>query len=277
MINDFKYVLIVATLICIIYVFINTNQKMALKTEVEDLKFELDNCKNSDKNLFNNVQLAFKQGNWTLVLNEFEGLKSRHPESAETKKAQELVNAANAELEKIKMAELEKMEQEQKMLAVEKADREKALNSLRKKYDDIDQITWYYNSYFTHYYSDNYVSLYMGRMGDGVPWLRFKASYTGDDWLFFDKIQISQGYSVKEVYFSDKKTEVFGGGNVAEWIDISPDEAGILLYLKELTRNNEPIKIRFSGKYTDTRTLRSSEVKALKQMLDAYEALGGKI
>ncbi len=80
----------------------------------------------------------------------------------------------------------------EKEKAAREASKKKARAQLRKNTDEIEGVTWYYNSYFRHYDNSNKVSLYMGEK-QGQYWLRFRAFYTGDDWLFIKKMIFAWG------------------------------------------------------------------------------------
>lgn len=154
-----------------------------------------------------------------------------------------------------------------------KAKRLQAVNKLKKVYDDISGLTWYYNPYFTHYNNVNRVSLYIGQVGTSV-WLRLKMSYEGENWIFFENAYLSYDENTKTIPFKEygeKETDNGYGGRVWEWIDVSVDDA-LLEYLKDMV-NGKTLKMRLSGKYTHTRTLTTNERKALQDVLLAYDVL----
>lgn len=148
----------------------------------------------------------------------------------------------------------------------------KAVNRLKKERDDVQGIIWYYNPYFTHYNNRNLVSLYMGKRSNSV-WLRLKMSYTGDDWIFFDNAYLSYDGITREFPFNkynDKESD-HSGGDVWEWIDlhVSNDD---LAFLKDMV-NGKSVKMQLRGKYTKTRTVSANEIKAIREMIMAYEVL----
>lgn len=111
-----------------------------------------------------------------------------------------------------------KYESEQlKKAEEEKKARLKAVSKLKKKYDDINHTTWFYNPYFTHYTNTNHTSIYMGKSESSL-WLRLKMSYEGDDWIFFDTAYLSYDgntYYVPFDEYRDKKQRMipeFGNG-----------------------------------------------------------------
>jgi hypothetical protein len=147
-----------------------------------------------------------------------------------------------------------------------------AVNKLKKKYDDVSGITWYKTPYFIHYDDENLTSIYIGKKGEKV-WLRLKMSYSGEDWIFFEEAYLSYDGNTHQIFFSrydDKETDN-SGGKVWEWIDVSVND-NLLLYLKEMV-NGKSVKMRLSGKYTETRYLSSKEIKSIKEVLLAYDVL----
>lgn len=155
-------------------------------------------------------------------------------------------------------------------IKAEKEKRMRAVNRLRKEYDDVSGITWYYNPYFVHYDNTNRISLYIGQDNTDV-WLRLKISYEGSNWIFFKDAYLSYDGNTRQILFTDKETEVGNGGRVWEWIDV-PVEGSLLSYLKDFTEGKS-IKIKLSGKYSKTRAVSNPERRALNDVLLAYDVL----
>ena len=151
-----------------------------------------------------------------------------------------------------------------------------AVNKLKKEYDDVSGITWYYNPYFTHYNNTNRTSIYIGSKETSV-WLRLKMSYTGDNWIFFENAYLSYDENTRKIIFDkyDNKESDNSGGSVWEWIDVSVDEY-LLAYLEEMIKGKS-IKMRLDGKYTKTRNLSANEINGIKDVLLAYDVLKNEI
>ena len=240
-------------------------ENLTLKEEITVLKKQIEDYENGSEKILAKIQLAFDEKNNDDVKSYFEKIKKIHPESKEFKKANELHN---------KILDLEKEEKEEKELLVkkEKENKLKALKSLKKKHDDVSNIDWYNQRYFTHYNNTNLTSIYMGDKG-GNPWIRLTMSYTGDDWIFFKKAYLSYDGNTIEIPFNeyeDKKTDN-DGGDVWEWIDVSIDD-NTKEFLREMA-NSKNAKMRLSGKYTETRKLTYNERRGILAILDGYEAL----
>lgn len=218
---------------------------------------ELEGYRNDPDKLCSNVDELYKSGNVDELNVIKDKLAKYHPESEQYTKVSNLIEKYEAE--QIKKAEAEK-----------KA-RLKAVSKLRKKYDDINHITWYYNPYFTHYTNTNYTSIYIGQSESSL-WLRLMMSYEGDDWIFFESAYLSYDgntYYVPFDKYREKETE--NDTRVWEWIDVSVNDE-LLSFLKKMV-NGKSVKMRLTGKYSKTRNLSSTEIKAIKDVLLAYDVL----
>lgn len=219
---------------------------------------ELDVYRYDPEKLCVNVDKFYKNGEMDSLQNIFEILDKYHPESKEYKKVAGYIN-------KIKEQQAREKEEAEK-------ERMAAVNKLRKEYDDIKHITWYYNPYFKHYNNTNKISLYIGQDKTNV-WLRMQISYTGDDWIFFDEVYLScdgDTYQVNFDRYKEKESDN-GSGEVWEWIDVSatPD---LQSFLYKMIKGKN-VKVRMTGKYSNTRKITSTELKALKDVLLAYDVL----
>lgn len=229
-----------------------------MKDEIVRLEKEIENYRNTPDKLYAKAVEAAGLKETATLRSICESLEKYHPTSAECKNAkltlQKLIDEQNA------------------LIEAEKARRMKAVSKLKKEYDDISGITWYYNPYFTHYDNTNKASLYIGQK-DNKTWLRLKMSYKGDDWIFFENAYLSYDGETKEIHFNKyrNKESDNSGGYVWEWIDVGVDEQ-LLAYLKKMV-NGKSIKMRLSGKYTHTRNITGNEKKALEDVLLAYDVL----
>ncbi len=234
-----------------------TEENQLLKDSLESLQADLTCYQLNPEKLYSNVQVLYDHGAIDSIRVIQSILMKYHPEAKQTGMVKALIEKFEAE----------KAEKE----AAEKKARMKAVSNLKKNYDDINHTTWYYNPYFTHYNNINRTSLYIGHK-DGYTWLRLKMSYEGDDWIFFESAYLSCDGETYEVYFDkfrDKETD--NDSRVWEWIDVSVNES-MLAFLKKMV-NGKSVKMRLSGKYTHTRNLTSTEIKALKDVLLAYDVL----
>ena len=196
--------------------------------------------------------------------NSSQNLKDLAFEGKETKLKSLYKEIVSPEEEKYQKIE------EQKAERIERG--KEALKKLKRTYDDVSNITWYENKYYTHYTNTNRASLYMGVQNNNV-WLRLRMSYEGENWIFFEKAYLSYDGNTHEVRFNeyrDKKTEN-EGGRVWEWLDIQVDEE-LANFLNNMV-TGKSVKMRLSGKYTETRNLSRNEIKGFTDVLRAYNLM----
>jgi hypothetical protein len=269
--------------ICIMMLFNSCNEQkcdcntlntklQVLSESISTLEKELEGYKNSPAKLYAQAKQYYSNKNKDSLCIMLSSITKYHPESNEYAGIKKMFEQLDKE-EKERIVKEEKEKQER--IAKEEAEKLKAVNKLKKKYDDVSNITWYYQPYFTHYNNANLLSVYIGKGSNNV-WLRLKMSYTGDDWIFFENAYLSYDGNTIEIPFDkyENKETDNSGGAVWEWIDISVSSS-LLNYLKTYTQAKEP-KMRLSGKYTKTRTLSSKEISGLKDVLLAYDVLTSK-
>ena len=233
-----------------------TGEVKTLKKQIDEIKFGADRLLSQAKNFYG-------QKEYSNAIGKLGQLIKRHPASAETAEGKPL-------LEKIKgiMAS----EKRKKELA-EKRRLANATKKLMSTYDKIEKIRWYHdratrNSYGSRMY------LYLGKEKDSLPWLRFRLRYYGDSWLFIEKYIIQvDGKNYTYIPTETPKQEIASGGSVWETIDVSLDK-NIKKIIKAVIKSKSAV-IRFQGKNISDHTISSREKQGMKEIIDAYEALGG--
>lgn len=232
-------------------------EKEMLKDSLVAARQEIEYYRTPAEEMRQRAEEMFAIGNIDSLRSIYSIMEKYHPNVDDTKDVSRLV--AKTKTEK------EKYEQERNAI----------VDKLRKKYDDVQGITWYYNPYFRHYDNTNRASLYIGQKEDAV-WLRFKLSYEGDDWIFFDRAFISYDGNTYEVTFDKyKEKESDNDTRVWEWIDV-PAKGDLLTFIRSWV-NGKSVKMQLVGKYGQTRTLTSSEIRGLKDVLTAYDVLKSKL
>lgn len=140
-----------------------------------------------------------------------------------------------------------------------------AEKSLRKEYDKVDGITWYYHPKQT---TGTGAYLYIGQSEDSAPWLRLRVRYTSArNWLFAERvIAWHDGNRVPLI------SGVFERRNISrvwEWMDVSPSPTQLEL-LEALSKADESI-LRFEGDNgSRDHTLNATEKTALAEMLENF-------
>ena len=193
-------------------------------------------------------------------------LKEKHPTSEKIIEAEKLLSDIDKELKEIELAEKRRLSS--------------ALKKMRKNIDDMQGVTWYYDKSSPKYVnSRTSLYAYIGKKEDKLPYLRLKIQYAADDWLFIDKFIINVDgviYEIIEESYGEIKSDSGNGGKIWEWLDRSVNEKELNL-IKAIS-SGKVVKIRFSGsKYHKDVTLSSRDKSALMNVLNAFEALGGKI
>lgn len=256
-----------------------------VKKENEKLKIELDELKNGPDRLLSEGKYLIESKRYQDSKNRLTQLIEKHSSTNQALEAKKLL------IEIDKLIEIEKQREEkerqerekaekQRIAQEEKAERERLANATRKlktKYDDVRNITWYYDKSTPTYTNYNSFNLYMGKEKSGRPWLRFRIQYTADDWLFI------QSYIIKTDNTSHTIQTKYGeietdndSGDIWEWYDV-PLNNELYNIIRDVI-NSKSVKLRYNGKqYYNDRTITGTEKQALKNILDAYEALGGQL
>ena len=247
-------------------------QVAEMQNVIDSLSFEISMYKNSPEKLFVSAEEFYTNEDIDGLRNVRFELKTYAIDSEEYKRANELVELLENKIsERIAKAEKEKKD------SIAKIEKEKMLSvsKMKKEYDDVTGITWYKPRSFVHYNNSNLVSLYIGK-SESTTWMNLLMSYSGDDWIFFEAAYLSYDGNTHVISFdkySDKKSDNSGGG-VWEWINVSVEDDD-LKFLKEMVKGKS-LKMRLSGKYTNTRNLSWKEINEMKNALLAYEVLKEK-
>ena len=163
-----------------------------------------------------------------------------------------------------------KVDQYEKAIETHKA---ALIGKFRKKEDKVEGITFYQHPNEPKYLnSRSTVYLYIGRKGNGRPWLRMKVQYAAENWLFVERVDAW--------YLGVKEPLVVGGFNrdnnsrIWEWVDIKPDDYQLEV-LRALAKAPESI-LRFQGQqYHRDVTLSAGDKKAIAEVLEAYDLMLG--
>jgi hypothetical protein len=241
-------------------------QNVKLKQEIEDLKFGPDK-------LLSKAKIYLEKKEFIKAKSELQILLDKHPTSQQTTEAKQLLEVANSGQKKQKEAEAKEKAEKEK---AEKARLANATKKMRVKFDDINNITWYYDKTSPQYSNYNGFYIYIGKKEGSKPWLRLVIQYAADDWLFIDNYIIKvdgQTFNINEDSYGEIKTDN-GNGGIWEWLDrkVGSSEFQII----QAIANGKDMKIRFNGKdYYKDKKITEQQKTAIKNVLDAYEALGG--
>jgi hypothetical protein len=178
--------------------------------------------------------------------------------------------------ELIKLAELARKRHEaaeKERQAREAATQAAALKAMVKRTDKIDGIDWYRDRSSPAYNNRNGFFIYIGKKSNSAPWLRLRVQYHAEDWLFVRGfVVVADGQRFERgplVFERDNDTMIW------EWYDTDVDATDLILL--NAVANSKQATIRFNGQqYRTDRAISSSEKAAIRNVLNAYRALGGK-
>ena len=160
---------------------------------------------------------------------------------------------------------------------------QKLLAKMNVKTDVVRGMKFYYPKAIPrgsdYWYTDvrSFMLPYIGTYTKGgTPWMRLIFNYTGSSWIFFEKVTVAvddERYTFYYDYFDIERDN--SGGEVWEYMD---DNVGsYTLKMLEDIVDSETVIIRFEGDshYRDI-TMSASDKTAIKEVLTAYKAMGGK-
>ena len=154
-----------------------------------------------------------------------------------------------------------------KSIAQIEAKRKVALGKMSKKFDAFQEITWYQSPSSTKYRNANAFHLYFGVSNGSPAGLRLVIQYFADDWLFINSAKINVDGVIYSVGSSEWERD--NDSDVWEWIDEPLSDRSLI----EAIIKSKSSVIRFEGtQYYDTRTISSTQKRALRDVLDAYDS-----
>jgi hypothetical protein len=244
-----------------------------LKVENEKLKLEIEDLKFGPDKLLSQAKVYIENKDFIKAKTEIQSLLDKHSTSQQAIEAKILLTEVYNGIKEQELAE-EKAIAENKRKEKERL--ANATKKMSKKYDDVNEIYWYRDKSSPAYVNYNGFFAYIGQSNESRPWLRLAIQYAADDWLFIEKYTIKvdgKTYSIVENSYGEIKTD-HGNGGIWEWLDrqVGNPEYEII---KAVAYGKE-VKIRFIGKdYHKDKTITEQQKIALRNVLDAYEALGG--
>lgn len=205
-----------------------------------------------------------------------ETLLKEYPDSINVTATKELLRTIDSTILKVKAAEIKVKAAEKAKLERDAENRKKALANLSKDYDEFQQVAFYKSKITANSYYPKDLYCYIVKPNSGDPYLRLVIRYWADDWLFIKSYHLivdSQDYYITA---SDNEVvqHVTSGGDITETLDRLVDtyEYGTL----KTVSVGKVVKMRFNGEhYYDDIAIGYNQKLAIKQVLDAYKAIGG--
>jgi len=244
----------------------------AALAKVDSLEHELDELRHGPERLLARARQAFDSEDYRAVVVASDELAGRHPSTPEAAEAAALAEDASERIARQQREQARRAEAER--LAAERRMRQ-AVAGLWSHTDNVENVTWYYDRESSRYVnSTSRVILYMGRRGQGAPWLRFSVRYKADEWLFIQSYTFNvdgTNYRIDASGFSEVERDN-GYGGIWEWYTApaGPRE----LEIARAIANSRNAVLRYNGQqYYRDRTISDVEKSGLQKVLDAYEVM----
>ena len=247
--------------------------KDSMQTIVKNQAKALDSLMYGAKRLFDKAEIQFAAKMFLEAKGSLSLLLEKHPSSPESVEGRSLL----AEVERELLAIQKKQEAEAKAkLAAEERRLAQATSKMNKRYDDMRGITWYEDKSSGGFRSKIYI--YIGLPDDSKPYLRMYNRYYADDGLFIESYHFKidgKDYYIHEKEYGEIKTNN-RGGSIWETLDRVVDKD--VFEIMQAVASSKNAKIRYRGKdYYSDRIITSKEKKAIQNVFDAFEALGGEL
>lgn len=250
---------------------VSKEEHEALKSENERLLIEIEDLRYGAQKMLAEANYALESNDLTGAKTTAERLLQKHPSSDQADSAKKLVKKIDSLVSEKKMNEArdraERERKEKEAIAI-------ATSKMRSKYDEFNNITWYNDKSTPTSNASKNFGLYFGKSGNSKPVLRLKIRYTSDDWLFIEKYIIKTDNQTHTIIPEDRVERDHGYGEIWEWYDV-PVDRQIYNIIKDLLASKS-VKLRYSGEqYHSDRVITLKEINAIKNVLNAYQAMGG--
>lgn len=244
-----------------------------LKSENESLKKQLDELKFGPEKLLTEAKSQYESGDMKKLKKTLDTITKKHPDTNEEKQVKALVDKLQKQLDAKKAAEKAEAE---KLAAEEKKRKEAAVASMRKVVDDVTGTTQYSDKTSPKYINENGFNLFFAMSeGSDIPVLYARFQYTGDNWLFIHKYTIrvdDTTYTINPSYSEVNRDNQIGG--VWEYYATLVDGEMYEIINAIINSNKTVIRSQGDERHQD-RTVTAQEKQALKNVLDAFKAMGG--
>jgi hypothetical protein len=244
----------------------------AEKTEDEKQKNKTEYAKVKSGKLLDQAKIYIDKKDFIKAKTELQNLLDKYPDSEKAAEAKQLLPIA------VKGAAEQHLTNAKAKVERQTAEKEAHANvtkKLRSEFDDIKEITWYYDKGTPKFTNVNNLCLYIGKKKTGEPWLRFRIQFTANNWLFIQSYEIKtdkNSYSIPTSHGQIERDH--GSGGIWEWYDVLVDNK--LYTMLNDVANSKTVKLRHNGKqYKSDRTLSEKEKQGLQNILEAYLLLGG--
>jgi hypothetical protein len=251
-----------------------------LRSENMRLKAELEALKTGPEVLWARAESLEAAGSLDEAKATLNPIVSRHRSAPEAESARQRLSRVEAMIgQRQRAAERARAAE----VAAEKARLDAATTRMTKSHDEVKGVTWYRDRNSPRYVnSRSSIYLYFGKPDNGVPNnLRFVVQYVAEDWLFVERLILKVDDGVMTIapgHFGMETDNgvVEGEAMIWEWLDspAGPEEVRIA---RAVAASKKTV-LRYEGRqYYRDRVVTSDEKTALRNVLDAYVALGGHV
>lgn len=165
------------------------------------------------------------------------------------------------------------MEAEKKLHNLKQEALNKELKKFNSEVDKVAGVTWYEPKCMPRYINTRcYVLPYLGRE-DRLTYMRLKLVYTGDDWVFFDKVIFhidGEREYMTFKYFDIKRDNAYGEVWEVADVLVTATEKELI----EKIANSKETIVRFQGdEYYYDYTVPNNDKIGMKQILNVYNII----
>ncbi len=244
--------------------YVNNNNKEAEEELKNLLQLSVD-LNNEEFNNIKNIYLSFKHSR-----ESFEKLKIAYNNKAYLQVINEFSNILPSdtlffsEAEKIKNQSIVKLKEWKKEL-------QRALNKMTTKCDEIENITWFFDSSFNT--TKNVITVYFGADKNKNTVLRGYIRQVSSDYLDIRKFIFSIDGNRYEIDVNPEYLKnTTSGFSCVQWYDFELDSNSKELFKKIADSKKAFMKIQTEWNGYFDREITKTEKKAISNVLNAYEA-----
>ncbi|MDY8138593.1 hypothetical protein [Aquimarina sp. 2201CG5-10] len=245
-----------------------------LKEENEKLKKEISECQLTPNQILDQANDYYDGLDYEKSKSRLIALVEKYPNSKEAKKGKKLLKKIEKEI-----IEAKKADDKDKLAAPNTPEYKRAISKMNKKYDVENEVTWYSDKSTSRQHNVNSFYTYIGKKDKRKPWLALVINhFSKKEWLFIQEIVIDADgkiFTLEEENPGEFKALAESGGT-REWLDrvIKIEDLDLI----NAVASSKKTKIKFIGKEeNDERIISRTEKKALKNVLTAFEILGGEV
>lgn len=250
--------------------FKNKNYKQAYD-QINDVYNSWSNYRNVDK-YYSEIKYAYylDLGDKNFLSKNFNTAYINYKKAKDVKNTDEInkkINISWGEIEKAEKLKQEKLQAEKK---VKEAKINNLKNKMRLKYDKVENVTYIQDKTSSPYINSNSFNLFIAKTNTNADlWIRI--SYTGDNWIFFNKIILNidgQKNVIPLDYYEVNRDNAYG--EVWEFVNLDYNRYENLI---NKIINSKTTLIRLTGERYYDKTITNVEKQAMKRVIEYYNLI----